>query len=990
MPVLDRYGVTLDQFRAMQELAGQVGRDDLVNHFSTNQLQMMYEARMSHPHPGPDDVIQKIVSEPAVRSILEQVNNPGTPYGGGGPYKADMVGGCVSVASDAAHLRTPQDLLQAMRLDYGSPSPYETFTTTDHAYVIEGLVAAGDYFVPNGRVAAALGITDARVQDLPSGSPPHTGTGYTGDRNGVNPEYQLVDGKWAPGATLMRVDPDGSRHPVAVLDDSGTAWLPAKDAADHVVDGWPQHKGGDWIFPNSPNHGSSPDPVSPADPRNRGTDPESRIGRAEPEFYVGRDPTAGRVFEASAIDTEPGAAFFDPSDADMRAAVDDVPVFAGEFTVDVHGDQHAVSVWDSNEIEHRMSARDFADVLRNHTQWDGRSPIRLMSCDTGVGRSSFAADLAHELGVPVTAPDRPVWTFPDGRQPVVSDLERGPNGEERPRIPLDGGWHRFDPDGSVHRAPEQVTPQRLDGNEHASPRSRDGDQADNVTDPDRPLRDTVLPADLPSDPTQRAQAVDEAVRRAQEAHPARAAEVDRLRSQLQDLQEQRRNADTATKAELQQQIKSVTANLRDAENRAAESRELMRAATQIEHLNAVREHERGTSATGAQDLRAARDDVDRARPIADSRQAEVRRLARELASIEGGIRAARNADDDGQAQDLAGRRRQVQSDLRRARSSLARADRTLLVAGNRERQAAWRHSSPESREARVAQEVADVQRRMALRYQEFVAGDNAHADLVAARSASREVDSALSVLREVQARSELARRTDLDTEIRSQIDEATRQHFESRIRTDGSEDPGVVRDSMTSEDRARHWPVVDLQHIRQDIVNRRGPGAEWQFERQMRGLTRCSAEEIVEALSMFHDNLIRPSRGGNEPARRAFEASLRGQLLPEAERLVAAGRYSEAQQFLNEQVASVVAQLAALHEQDCAGGGADHITSYMGLPVLADQPINSSLGTIWTQTVRDPSGNPAVFFEAILAVAQAQINVGRGSEPLDIWYANFG
>jgi len=471
-PVLDRHGVTLDEFIDWQRTAAVVGREHLAEHFTREQLQVMYEARMAHPHPGPNDAIQKVVGDSVVDSILNQVRNPGAPYSPNPEYHANSAGGCVSVRSDADGLRTPSDLLHGLRLDYGNGSPYEVFTTTDHAYVIEGRIDGGEFSVPNGHVTNHLGISDQRTRDLRDGAPPHTGTGYTGAAHGLNPEYQLRRGEWQPGATLVRIDPDGSRHTVARLADEDT-WVSAKAPDDHVVDGWPQHKGGDWVFPDSTQHGPHPEPP---DATHRG--PEFADTGPPPD----RSSSAGATdaFRHSTFETPAGAAFFDPADAHMRSAAGDVPRFPGEFTVDVHGDPHGVSVYDSAGNQHRLSPHDFAEAIRN-SGWDGQTPIRLMSCDTGSGSYSFAADLARELGVRVTAPDRPVWSYPDGRQPVVTGFDRGPDGERVPRIPPDGSWHHFEPDGTTRAldppAPDHVQPDALHANEspdRADPQSRAG------------------------------------------------------------------------------------------------------------------------------------------------------------------------------------------------------------------------------------------------------------------------------------------------------------------------------------------------------------------------------------------------------------------------------------------------------------------------------------------------------------------------------------
>ena len=63
-----------------------------------------------------------------------------------------------------------------------------------------------------------------------------------------------------------------------------------------------------------------------------------------------------------------------------------------------------------------MSPRLLADVIR-HSDWDGKQPIRLLSCSTGVkinGDYCFAEELANALGVPVEAPNDLLFINHDG------------------------------------------------------------------------------------------------------------------------------------------------------------------------------------------------------------------------------------------------------------------------------------------------------------------------------------------------------------------------------------------------------------------------------------------------------------------------------------------------------------------------------------------------------------------------------------------------
>lgn len=445
MPVLDRYGVTLEQLVGWNELAATVGRDHLGEHFTPRQLQVMFEARMAHPHPDVGTPMQKVLDSNSVSPILKQIENPGSEYQGGGRYNANDTGGCMSTKADAAGLRTPAELLRGLRLDYGKTSPFNEFTTTDHAYVVEGRLAEGEVRVPIGRIAEQLGIDHPMVRDLATGDPPHTGTGYTGADKGLNPEYEVRNGKWEPGATLYRIDADGSRHPVARLED-GDTWVSVKDPADRVVEGWPKHEGTERVF-------RTPDEVQPdsGTGTHRQIDGENETagGTGPPPAIEG--PAAVRAFGESASETNAGASFFDHADATLRGTDQMVPRAPGEFTVDVHGNRDAVILRDGAGNEYRLSPREFADVIRTQTSWDGHTPIRLLSCDTGAGAHPFARDLARELGVEVTAPDRAVWAYPDGREPVVSSVDRGPGPqyELRPRIPPDGTWSRFLPDGRV-------------------------------------------------------------------------------------------------------------------------------------------------------------------------------------------------------------------------------------------------------------------------------------------------------------------------------------------------------------------------------------------------------------------------------------------------------------------------------------------------------------------------------------------------------------
>ncbi|MQY24997.1 D-inositol-3-phosphate glycosyltransferase [Nocardia sp. RB56] len=121
-----------------------------------------------------------------------------------------------------------------------------------------------------------------------------------------------------------------------------------------------------------------------------------------------------------------------------------VPPDHFHFTADVHltPDGHAVIGG------HRYTATEYANLLRHGSMWTGREPIRLLGCDGAT--NGFAAELARHLGVDVTAPTHSAWTDNHGRV-YTSAPEVDAYGNRRPRIPPDGHWETFPPDGTSIR-----------------------------------------------------------------------------------------------------------------------------------------------------------------------------------------------------------------------------------------------------------------------------------------------------------------------------------------------------------------------------------------------------------------------------------------------------------------------------------------------------------------------------------------------------------
>ncbi|MCP2099774.1 MULTISPECIES: hypothetical protein [Actinosynnema] len=155
--------------------------------------------------------------------------------------------------------------------------------------------------------------------------------------------------------------------------------------------------------------------------------------------------------------TESGMALFDRehdrnggSDKSRYYTSAAIPRIPGQFVVDLHGSENSASVG-----RYPLSARDLAEVIRSNPHYDRGEPITLISCGTGRRDDGFAARLASELGVPVTAPNTHAWVDYDGN--VFASDNNGSDSADRPGWPPNGEWRTFSPDGE-QRISESPTP----------------------------------------------------------------------------------------------------------------------------------------------------------------------------------------------------------------------------------------------------------------------------------------------------------------------------------------------------------------------------------------------------------------------------------------------------------------------------------------------------------------------------------------------------
>ena len=174
------------------------------------------------------------------------------------------------------------------------------------------------------------------------------------------------------------------------------------------------------------------------------TDGDAAAAVPESDFSVDQAEFAGAAFK-----TDAGSAFYYPDDEVFRDAAGDVPVYPGEYALDLHGGSDAVAL-KGEDTDRVLDPHDFAEVVRISTDWDGE-PIRLFSCDTGSTPDGMGQGLADELDVPVTAPDDIVstWSSPGSGTAEVSvghfEPEFDPASGELRQVFHPGQWVTFEP-----------------------------------------------------------------------------------------------------------------------------------------------------------------------------------------------------------------------------------------------------------------------------------------------------------------------------------------------------------------------------------------------------------------------------------------------------------------------------------------------------------------------------------------------------------------
>ncbi|MCC9178950.1 hypothetical protein LOC57_14950 [Arthrobacter sp. zg-Y750] len=194
-----------------------------VESLSEDELQALMELRHSIPSLDADTVMQKVIDGKSFEALLD-----------GSDLYGNSAGGFITRASDAADLRTPEDVYNALRLDYKNTKYLPNNDKPVYAVQFRAGKGLDDIQIPDGRGQDELRRHGLEAAD-PTGRPypephekqdpwPNTGHGWTGstvDHSKIIPEYAVRQGTGVPynhGDVIWEINETGERVLVAIFD----------------------------------------------------------------------------------------------------------------------------------------------------------------------------------------------------------------------------------------------------------------------------------------------------------------------------------------------------------------------------------------------------------------------------------------------------------------------------------------------------------------------------------------------------------------------------------------------------------------------------------------------------------------------------------------------------------------------------------------------------------------------------------------------------
>lgn len=193
-----RHGV--DQPWTRQDLIDRINTP--TSELSPSDRAILTVLRDTVPAPEAGTPMQKVVTQGQVDDYLAG-HSATNPY-----YEVDGIGGSVTRVEDTAHLSTPGDLYDGLRLDY----PGTPFQPDDDTMRVVRFEPDDDNFVVprNSDMGGA--------ERFDEWSDPFTGNGFTKAGDDVVPEFQVDRGvTMRDGAEMWEIRADGAQELVAVL-----------------------------------------------------------------------------------------------------------------------------------------------------------------------------------------------------------------------------------------------------------------------------------------------------------------------------------------------------------------------------------------------------------------------------------------------------------------------------------------------------------------------------------------------------------------------------------------------------------------------------------------------------------------------------------------------------------------------------------------------------------------------------------------------------
>ena len=208
--ILDSHGISRGE---LNDLINKPSADLTVAERAT-----LSSVRDDFPAPTSDTVMQKVVDQPYFDADTGELRWGDADNYVLDRYAPDEVRGAVTVADDTAHLGSPREINEGLRLDYDNTHHAPDDAST---HVIRFQSDDPNFEVP-------------RNQDM-TGSPtgyddwnqPFTGNGFTSAADDVIPEYAVPRGETVTireGAEMWEVTDSGTQRLVAVLREG--SWIP--------------------------------------------------------------------------------------------------------------------------------------------------------------------------------------------------------------------------------------------------------------------------------------------------------------------------------------------------------------------------------------------------------------------------------------------------------------------------------------------------------------------------------------------------------------------------------------------------------------------------------------------------------------------------------------------------------------------------------------------------------------------------------------------